>query len=194
VFSKRWGVSRLANAIINVRAVWKWAFENRKLADKMQFGSGFSRPSAKVARAARNATGPRMFEPQEILSILAVADVNFVAMLLLAINTAMGPTDLAMLPVAAVNLESGWLDFPRRKTGVARRVPLWPETIAAVREVLDARPEPKRGNDGLLFLDATGKGYAGTRGNAAIGRLFTSGCQEGGWCRGVAFTICGARF
>jgi hypothetical protein len=59
-----------------------------------------------------------MFEPSEILRILDVADVNFRAMLLLAINTALGPTDLAYLPTSAVNLESGWLDFPRRKTAV----------------------------------------------------------------------------
>jgi integrase len=173
-------VSRLANAVINVRAVWKWAHENRHLSEKMQFGSGFSRPSAKIARAAKNAHGARMFEPSEILRILDIADVNFRAMLLLAINMALGPTDLAYLPTSAVNLESGWLDFPRRKTAVPRRVPLWPETLESIQEVLDARPEPKRGNDALLFLDGDGKGYAGKRGNDAIGRLFRLAAEAAG--------------
>src|SRR5262249_27013399 len=53
---------------------------------------------------------------------------------------------------SAVNLETGWIDFPRPKTGVQRRCPLWPETVAALRKALAVRPEPKNPKAADLFF------------------------------------------
>ena len=44
----------------------------------------------------------------------------------------------------ALDLQAGWLDFGRPKTGIHRRCPLWPETVMAVRAALDKRPTPKK--------------------------------------------------
>ena len=46
------------------------------------------------------------------------AGVPLKAMLLLGINCGMGQSDIANLPKSHVDLERGWLDSPRRKTGV----------------------------------------------------------------------------
>jgi len=71
-----------------------------------------------------------------------------------------GNTDLALLPINALDLENGWLDYPRPKTGIERRIPLWPETIEAIREVLDERHEPKDKRDAsLLFIGRRGESY-----------------------------------
>ncbi len=53
-------------------------------------------------------------------------------MILLPANGGFGVTDCAQLSRAALAVRPGWLDFPRPKTGVARRFPLWPETAAAL--------------------------------------------------------------
>jgi len=83
-------------------------------------------------------------------------------MLLLGINAGMGNTDLAMLPTKAVNLKTGWLDYPRPKTGMARHVPLWAETVAAVKVALDERRSPKDPADKhLLFIGPRGESYVG---------------------------------
>jgi integrase len=78
-------------------------------------------------------------------------------MLLLGINCGFGNTDCGMLPLSAVNLSQGVIDFPRPKTGLLRRCLLWPETIAALQEALAHRPEPKKEeHTGLFFVTAHG--------------------------------------
>jgi integrase len=61
-----------------------------------------------------------------------------------------------------VDLEKGWLDFPRPKTGIPRRIPLWPETVAAIREVLASRRQPRNPDDRrFLFIGRRGQNYLG---------------------------------
>jgi integrase len=82
-------------------------------------------------------------------------------MLLLAANAGFGNNDCATLPRSALDLEGGWIDYPRPKTGIGRRCPLWPQTVAAIRESLDRRPKPKRAEDaGLVFITKRGYSWA----------------------------------
>src|SRR5204863_146115 len=75
------------------------------------------------------------------------------AMILLGINCGFGNADCGQLPIHAVDLNAGWINFPRPKTGVDRRCPLWKETIAALKVVLVKRPEPKDdAHKPLLFI------------------------------------------
>jgi integrase len=61
----------------------------------------------------------------------------------------------------AVDLDKAFIDYPRPKTGIARRCPLWPETVEALREALDKRREPKSGAEvGLFFVTKYGQSFA----------------------------------
>lgn len=82
------------------------------------------------------------FEASEIRLLLANANHNLRAMILLAINGGLGNTDCAGLEISNLDFEEGWLRMRRRKTGKPRRVPLWKETIEALRVALEHRPEP----------------------------------------------------
>src|SRR5262249_44132863 len=83
------------------------------------------------------------------------------AMILLGINAGIGNSDVGNLPLSAIDLANGWLDFPRPKTGIARRCPLWPETVAAIKEALATRPKPKHAADAeLVFVTKYGKSWA----------------------------------
>ena len=53
---------------------------------------------------------------------------------------------------SSIDLDRGWHHFPRPKTGIERKCSLWPETIEALRLVLDERPEPKLPEYGDLFF------------------------------------------
>ncbi len=80
------------------------------------------------------------------------------AMTLLAINAGFGNADCGNLPFSALDQEGDWIDFPRSKTGIPRRCPLWPETIASIREALAARPAPKDKDDvKMVFLQPSGR-------------------------------------
>lgn len=75
------------------------------------------------------------------------ADPALKAMVLVAANCSFGQSDIVNLPKSALDLDSGRIDFPRPKTGVRRRCPLWPETVEAVRASIEIRPAPKNSDD-----------------------------------------------
>src|SRR5262249_41428276 len=88
---------------------------------------------------------------------LAAAGPQLKAMILLGINCGFGNTDCGTLPLSALDLEGGVIDYPRPKTGVPRRCPLWPETVAALKEALAKRPQPKNADHtGLVFVTKYG--------------------------------------
>src|SRR5262249_37859885 len=65
------------------------------------------------------------------------------------------------LPLSALDLDKGWVNFPRPKTAIERRIPLWPETVAALREALAERPAPKdTAHVGLVFITRWGESWA----------------------------------
>ncbi|MGQ0637660.1 MAG: hypothetical protein ACT4QC_24040 [Planctomycetaceae bacterium] len=79
------------------------------------------------------------------------------AMILLGVNCGFGQTDLAKLPKSALDLDTGIVSFPRVKTAVPRRIPLWPETVTAIRKALKVRPEPRDPADAdLMFVTKCG--------------------------------------
>jgi integrase len=156
--AKRLGIVSLKNEINRVCIVFNYAHENDLIAKPVSYGQNFDRPSAKALRRDRNSAGPKLFERDEVLRIFAAADVHLKAMILLGVNCGFGNTDVASLPKSAVDLETGWVDFPRPKTEIPRRVPLWPETIAALKEALAIRPattDPSA--KGLCFVTRQGR-------------------------------------
>ncbi len=160
--ANRWGAVSLGNEIQMIRTVFRFGYENGIMDKPVRFGSMFRKPSAKTIRATRAAKGPQMFTPEEIRKLLEHGTINMRAMVLLGVNCALGNTDLALLPIAAVDLEGGWLDYARAKTAIARRIPLWPETVAAIKAVLDVRRTPKSKEDSaLLFVSPHGLSYIG---------------------------------
>lgn len=95
--------------------------------------------------------------------MLDAAGTPMRAMILLGLNCGFGQTDVASLPIKAVDLASGWIEFPRPKTAIARRCPLWPETIEAIHEATAARPKAKTAVDaGLAFITKYGARWVRT--------------------------------
>jgi integrase len=159
--AKKWGPVTLGNVIQRIRVAFKFAWDNGLIDRPVRYGQAFKRPPRKVVRIDRARKGPKLFTADEIRQLLDIAGIQLKAMILLGINGGFGNADCGNLPQSAVNLEAAMIDFPRPKTGIPRRCTLWPETVAALREALAKRPEPKNEADvGLLFVTKYGQGWA----------------------------------
>jgi integrase len=169
--SERWGPVRLGNAITRVKSVFKYGLDNGLIEKPVRYGGEFKKPDKAVLRRHRAANGEKMLEADELRAMvqgalvvgetgpeLVRADTQLKAMILLGVNAGFGNHDCATLPLSALDLDAGWVDFPRPKTGIARRCPLWPETVAALGEALAGRPAPKDKADAdLVFLMPSGR-------------------------------------
>jgi integrase len=156
--SERWGLVRLGNAITRVKSIFKYALDNGLLDRPPRFGSEFRKPEKSVLRRHRAQNGKKMLEANELRRLIDAAGVPLQAMILLGLNAGFGNYDCATLPSSALDLDAGWVDFPRPKTGIARRCPLWLETVSAIREALAERPAPKDTADAdLVFLQRSGR-------------------------------------
>jgi integrase len=157
--AERWGPVRLGNAITRVKSVFKYGLDNGLIDKPVRYGSEFRKPDKAVLRRHRAQNGEKMLEAGQLRRLIDAADVPLRAMILLGINAGFGNGDCATLPLSALDLERGWVDYPRPKTGIARRCGLWPETVAALREALTERPAPKDEASGLVFVNSRGSGW-----------------------------------
>jgi integrase len=155
--AKTWGPVRLGSAIQRVRSVFKYALDASLTDRPVRFGPGFKRPSKKVLRLHKAKQGAKLFTAEEVRRLIDAANVQLRAMILLGVNCGFGNADCGKLPLSALDLDNALIDFPRPKTGIQRRCALWPETVAALREALAKRPEPKDpAHAGLVFVTKRG--------------------------------------
>jgi len=176
--ARRYGPVRLGNEVQRVRTVFKYAYEAGLIDRPMRFGPQFVRPSKSFMRRYRAKSGPKLFAPEQLREMIDGAmrlggdegpelvkpSLALRAMILLGLNCGYGNTNCASLPLSALDLKRGWADFPRPKTGIPRRCPLWPETVEALQAVIAARPQHAE-YDGceLVFLNSRGSPWVHLR-------------------------------
>jgi integrase len=145
-----------------VRSIFKHAYDSDLIDRPVKFGAALDRPSAtlkrRIRRAAEMENGKRLFEPAEIRAMIQAAEPPLRAMILLGINGGFGNTDCASLPAKAVNFDRAVIEFDRPKTGIERVVPVWPETLEALHQTIDKRPNAVNDEAAkLVFLTVFGK-------------------------------------
>jgi len=141
---------RAANTINNrmaaVKAMYNWAVDNEVIDHAPRLRALKKITPQKVERPT--------FTPDQIRFLLEYATVQMRAMIWLGLNCGFGCTDCAELKWTNLDLEAGRVIFPRGKTGIARNLPLWPETVEALRIL------PKRGE--LVFCTRSGNAWVRT--------------------------------
>lgn len=161
------GATSLGNEMQRCRSVFLFAYRQQLILKEVQYGMKFDKPARKLVRRAkrlhREQHGDKMFEAAEIQQLLATASQPLKTMILLAINGGFGQSDLSGMPLSVVDLKKAVINYPRPKTEADRVVPLWPETVAALREWIPQRPPAKDHADaGLLFLTCFGTRFVKT--------------------------------
>jgi len=92
-----------------------------------------------------------IFSPEQIQKLIGLADVQMKAMIWLGLNCGFGCTDCAQLRWENIDFENNRVIFPRGKTGITRDLPLWPETVDALKNI------PHRQDDNLVFHTKHGR-------------------------------------
>ena len=75
------------------------------------------------------------FDSEQITKLLSAADVKMRAMIWLGLNCGFGCTDCSDLEWINLDLANARVKLPRRKTGILRDLPLWPETVGALEKI-----------------------------------------------------------
>jgi integrase len=164
--AKRNGPARMSTVVQVIRCAFRHAYDSDAIEKPLRFGPDFKRTSKKTLRLHRAKQGPKLLTADEIRRLIGAARQPLKAMLLLGINCGFGNADCGRLPLSAVDVDGGWIDYPRPKAGIPRRCPLWPETVAALREAIDTRSPPKDPADaGLVFV--TWRGQPWDKGTSA---------------------------
>ena len=104
--------------------MFKYGYETGVIDKPVRFGLEFKKPSASVLRRHRAKNGQRFLEAEECHKLLDKATQPLEAMILLGLNCGFGNHDCAELRFTrdngekVLNLDTGWLNFPRPKTGI----------------------------------------------------------------------------
>lgn len=193
-YAAAWGPVRVGNEIQRVRCVMRYASQEGHLDKPILYGDGFRKPSLRTLRRERAKGGTRMFEAAELRKLIEHSNPLLRTMILLAINCGLGNHDVAAMTRKHIDLKTGWLDYPRPKTGVLRRSPLWPETVAALKNVLrhrKARAEASRANrksKGLVFLTKSGASWIPQKTGNPISMEFLDLARRARvWRKGLGF-------
>jgi integrase len=94
------------------------------------------------------------FNSEQITILLSVADIKMRAMIWLGLNCGFGCIDCSDLKWSDLDLVSARVKLARRKTGISRDLPLWPETVESLEKI------PRIGK--LVFYTSRGNPYIQT--------------------------------
>jgi len=154
------GPVTLRNRIGRVKAVFNYAHKQGRIGSLPRYGAQFDPPTAKQIRLARADAGEKYLDAKQIRALLADANPIMKAMILLGINCGFNARDCSLLTDDYVDLGGSWISYRREKTGERRDCPLWPETVDALRAVLDNRPKANAPADAKrVFLNRRGGTY-----------------------------------
>ena len=159
------GVKTVGTAVRICRMVFGFAYDMELIEKPVRFGKAFKEPTKKSHRVERarkqREHGLKMFEAAEIQTLLASPTDNMKAMILLAINSGMGASDISAIPTSFI--DGQWIDYARIKTGIPRRIPLWKETRDALATVMSgASGERTTETAGLVFVTKYGLPFVRT--------------------------------
>jgi integrase len=123
--------------INQVKGAFAWAYQNGIIDRPIRYGTQFEPPPKRLIRLAKAARGERLLSPEDIRKLLDEANPFMNAAILLGVNGGLGRADLVTIRKWNLTRKKGWLILSRSKTGIERRIPLWPETMAAIQELPD---------------------------------------------------------
>jgi integrase len=115
------------------------------------------------ARAGVEDFSDRILTGAEIDKLVEHSQPNMAAMILLGVNTGLGPADIGRIRWRNIDFATGKLDYPRGKNGNDRIGYVWNRTRTALLELRKLRRTKaayaKDGDNALIFVTRKGEAY-----------------------------------
>jgi integrase len=148
-----WGPTTTNNHLRLARVVFKCGNDIEVTDRPIRYQIGLKAVPKSAVRKDQSAKAAKEFTAAEAWTLYEKASQPMRAFILLGLNAAYGTMDIARLRIDQIDFKGRWLGEPRGKTGMARGCWLWPETIKALREAIDNRPDTTNERlDALAFL------------------------------------------
>jgi integrase len=135
--AKRMGLVTLGNEIGRIRVFFNFAFKHDLIDKPVKMGLGFDKPSKKSLKREKQSKTAKVFTIEELQTLYQAADAQLKAFMLLALNGGLGNGDIGQLEFR--HIQSGWIVYPRPKTLVDRRFPMWKETAKAIEQAKQSK-------------------------------------------------------
>jgi integrase len=167
----RYGPWKLDVRVQAIRTMFRWAARTARLIEaEPWYGESFGKTTAadkrRVKREKVAQHGERVFSKPELQAILRAAKGPLHTFVLLGLNGGMYAADIAALRPSDLRREGrcDLIDTDREKTGVRRKLVLWPESVKGI-----AKHRARFGE--LLFVTVHDNPWVTDRANS-IGMLF----------------------
>lgn len=156
-----WKASGYDSVVSRIGALFNWAIEMEYI-QRWRCGPMFRRPAKSDLRSERIDLA-KYIEPATIAKLYNAADDRMKLWIGLGLCAAFTNSDIAHVARECVDLDTGVIDFRRRKTGKIRRVCPLPGPIATLMRNYK-RPEPAdKAFEDYFFLTKSGHPFGRTR-------------------------------
>lgn len=144
--------------ITHFRAMHRFARDQMKV-ELAELPSDFRRASKRQHRARRRKAGDQSLTAAEARALIEAAGPKMRAIVLVMLNGGYRQSDLAEVPLSALDRSVPEIVHARRKTETFQRVPLWPETMSAI-DAAEAAGAMRAAGSELLFTSNSGRPLA----------------------------------
>lgn len=140
--------------LARIKAILNHAHEAELIERPLSIGKALARPKKKALRKERQSKAAKEFSIEELQVLYHAASQQMKCFILLALNGGLGNNDIGLLE--SRHIKDGWITYPRPKTSVDRRFPLWKETIQAIEKTR----QRKQPDNPLVFLTIRGSSWS----------------------------------
>lgn len=163
--AERYCLSALGQQMQRCKSIFNFAYKNRHVDKPLRLGVSFEKPTRAAVLREKQSKPAKIFTIEELRTLYHAATPQVRAFMLLALNGGMGNGDIGRLEFR--HIADGWIDFPRPKTGVERKFPLWRETIKAIDKAKQTRGELPN-----VFLTKYGNVWHNEKNHSAVSKEF----------------------
>jgi integrase len=171
-FAKDKSLVTLRNSITRSMAIFNHAHKLELIKRPLAAGESFKKPKKMALKREKLANGNKSFTIEELQTLYHAANPQMKCFILLGLNGGLGNSDLGQ--IERKHILDGWVDFPRPKTAVDRRFPLWKETAKAIEQTR----QTKRDDLPNVFLTKYGLVWYKDSGDDPISKEFRKLCLD----------------